>query len=62
MGVESKQDVKYFDIVNFPLSFGVSIFVFEGNCASLQIETSMKEPKKFKYVSFITILTVIALN
>lgn len=57
-----KTDLKLFDIRNFPYFFGVSIFIFEGNCASLQIETSMKEPKKFKWVSVAGILCVITLN
>lgn len=57
-----KTHLKYFDFMNFPYFFGVSIFIFEGNCASLQIETSMKEPKKFKWVSVIGILFVIVLN
>lgn len=57
-----KTDLKYFDILKFPYFFGVSIFIFEGNCASLQIETSMKEPKKFKWVSVFGICFVIFLN
>ena len=57
-----KTDLKYFDLINFPYFFGVSIFIFEGNWASLQIETSMKEPKKFEGVSIIGILFVIVLN
>ena len=57
-----KTDLKYFDIMNFPYFFGVSIFIFEGNCASLQIEASMKDPKKFKSISVIGILFVIILN
>lgn len=31
MTVVPKTDLKYFDIVNFPYFFGVSIFIFEGN-------------------------------
>ena len=57
-----KNDLKLFDVWNFPYFFGVSIFIFEGNCASLQIETSMREPKKFKWVSVSGILFVILLN
>lgn len=62
MGVIPKDDVKLFDLASFPLSFGVSIFIFEGNCASLQIETSMKEPQKFKRISIVGILVVIVMN
>lgn len=57
-----KDDVKYFDIMMFPNFFGVSIFIFEGNCASLQIETSMKEPRKFKWVSAAGIFFVVTMN
>jgi amino acid permease len=62
MTVVSKANLKFVDVMNFPYFFGVSIFIFEGNWASLQIETSMKEPRKFKLISTICILFVITLN
>ena len=55
----SKENLRYFDVFNLPLFFGVWVFQFEGNTAWLQIENSMKSPKNFWRVSSVSIAFII---
>lgn len=59
IGDHSKSELKYFDVLEFPLFFGICVFQFEGNTSCLQIENSMRSPKKFKAVSTTGITIVI---
>lgn len=54
-----KDELKYADFIDFPLFFGICVFQFEGNTSCLQIENSMKSPRKFKHVSSVGIAIVI---
>lgn len=57
----SQEDFKFVDFFEFPLFFGLSIFMFEGDVVALNIEDSMIKPKSFFKVSltglsFVTIM------
>ncbi len=56
---EPKANLEYFDILHFPLFFGICVYQYEGNVGCLQIENSMKKPKEFKQVSAYGMGTVI---
>ena len=46
-------DLKYLEFFEFPLFFGSSIFMFEGDTVAMNIQDSMKNPKHFKYITMI---------
>lgn len=41
-------NIRYIDLSNLPLFFGIAVFNFEGNGVILNINASMKEPEKFE--------------
>lgn len=46
-------DLKYLEFFEFPLFFGSSLFMFEGDTVAMNIQDSMKKPKDFKYITMI---------
>lgn len=56
-----EKNIKMFDLMNYPLFFGIAILNFEGNPATLNVQASMRSPKKFPYVFVISALTVSSL-
>ena len=44
--------VKNYDIWESPLFFGIAILNFEGNPASINVQSSMKNPLKFRNIIF----------
>lgn len=50
--------IKIFDIVNYPLFFGIAILNFEGNPATLNVQASMKHPEKFSFVFILSAIIV----
>lgn len=54
-------DIKIFDIVHYPLFFGIAILNFEGNPATLNVQASMKHPDQFTKVFVFSALTVSSL-
>lgn len=53
--------VKIFDLAHYPLFFGIAILNFEGNPATLNVQHSMKYPKRFNFVFIFSALTVSSL-
>ena len=41
-------DIKMFDVMNYPFFFGIALLNFEGNPATLNVQASMRHPKSFK--------------
>lgn len=52
------REIKSVDILEYPLFFGVAVLNFEGNPASLNVQASMKHPRKFPTVLLISTITV----
>lgn len=46
-------DLKYLEFFEFPLFFGSSIFMFEGDVVAMNIQDSMKKPRDFRKLSII---------
>lgn len=44
----SYDDIKMFDLLNYPFFFGIALLNFEGNPATLNVQASMKHPNRFK--------------
>ncbi|CAI2366680.1 unnamed protein product [Moneuplotes crassus] len=53
-------EITYLEYFEFPLFFGASVFMFEGDMVCMNIQDSMKNPKRFKLLSFcsLTFITV----
>ena len=58
---EVDKGVKIFDVVHYPLFFGIAILNFEGNPATLNVQASMKHPEKFSFVFVTSAITVSSL-
>lgn len=50
---------KIFDFFHYPLFFGIAIFNFEGNPATLNVQASMKHPEKFSLI-FVTSAIIVS--
>lgn len=53
-----EREIKYFDIVHYPMFFGIAILNFEGNPATLNVQASMRNPEKFPFVFVLSALVV----
>ncbi|CAI2375472.1 unnamed protein product [Moneuplotes crassus] len=50
--------VKLFDIAHYPLFFGIAILNFEGHPVALNVQASMKYPKRFQFVFIVSAFTI----
>jgi amino acid permease len=59
----SYDELKYTEFLDFPLFFGVAMFMFEGDVIAMNIQDSMQKPKQFKMLTYIglSIVTVFAI-
>ena len=55
---EESKGIKIFDLVHYPLFFGIAILNFEGNPATLNVQASMKYPHRFPFVFVLSAITV----
>ncbi|CAI2370542.1 unnamed protein product [Moneuplotes crassus] len=55
---EIEATIKIFDIVHYPLFFGIAVLNFEGNPATLNVQASMKNPRRFSFVFFLSAISV----
>lgn len=62
MNREDKDDFKYADFFEFPLFFGVSLFLFEGDVICINVENSMKKPTNYWKVPAVVIPIVIVIG
>jgi hypothetical protein len=62
MNREDKDDFKYADFFEFPLFFGVSLFLFEGDVIWINVENSMKKPTNYWKVPAVIIPIVILIG
>lgn len=53
-----RSSIKFFDLAHYPLFFGIAILNFEGNPATLNVQASMKYPKRFPFVFIVSAFTV----
>ena len=58
---ELHKDIRYLDISQIPLFFGIAVFNFEGNGVILNIQSSMKHPEEFRKVMKTTLIAVISI-
>lgn len=58
---ELHKDIKYLNVTNMPLFFGIAVFNFEGNGVILNIKASMKHPEEFIKIQKNIIITVIVM-
>lgn len=54
-----KDNFKYFEFLEYPLFFGVAIFMFEGDIVVINIENSLRKPRQI--YSLIPLTLVVAL-
>ena len=52
------KEIKMFDLVEYPLFFGIAILNFEGNPSALNVQASMKVPKRFPQVLIISAVAI----
>mmetsp|Transcript_10261 Transcript_10261/g.9066 ORF Transcript_10261/g.9066 Transcript_10261/m.9066 type:complete len:124 (+) Transcript_10261:471-842(+) len=56
------EEIKMFDIWNYPFFFGIALLNYEGNPVCLNIRSSMKNPKKFINLYTISIFIVMIVS
>jgi hypothetical protein len=51
-------EIKMFDVLNYPFFFGIAILNFEGNPISLNVRASMINPERFNFSFIISAIIV----
>ena len=57
---QNHENIRYFNITNLPLFFGVAVFNFEGNGVILNLHASMKDPEEFRKLLRNVLIAVIS--
>ena len=47
--------IKVFDLLHYPFFIGIAMFSVEGNCVTLNVRASMKQPEYFEHAYYIAI-------
>lgn len=55
------ENIRYLEITEMPLFFGVAVFNFEGNGVILNLHSSMKDPSKFEAIMRNVLIAVICI-
>ena len=56
-----EKNIKNFDLLEYPLFFGIAILNFEGNPSSLNVQASMRQPAKFPIVLITSSVIMVSL-
>lgn len=57
-----KDNFKYFEFLEYPLFFGVAIFMFEGDIVVINIENSLRKPRQIYSLIPLTLVVGLVLN
>ena len=57
---QNHENIRYFNVTNLPLFFGVAVFNFEGNGVILNLHSSMKNPEEFRKLLRNVLIAVIS--
>lgn len=57
-GNHHMEEIKYFDLLNYPFFFGIALLNFEGNPTSLNVRHAMKKRSKFNFAFIVSAIFV----